>query len=146
MDVRDLTLRACLALALWIKTGGTFVGTAYLPSRPGSISYTDSATLPRTSPPAAALMSSDPSPRGAAPAYDDAEKGVSDSVVVYPVDKKAAAFPVDEKNPVFIDEKKDGAPFQPPQVKRDPYALVKGAPKREASKWTVFKLWYNMYR
>ncbi len=91
-------------------------------------------------------MSSDPSPRGAAPAYDDAEKGVSDSVVVYPVDKKASAFPVDEKNAVFVNEKKDGAPFQAPQVKRDPYALVKGAPKHEASKWTVFLLWYNMYR
>ncbi|EIW60578.1 uncharacterized protein TRAVEDRAFT_19223 [Trametes versicolor FP-101664 SS1] len=91
-------------------------------------------------------MSSDSSPRGAAPAYDDAEKGVSDSVVVYPVDKKPAAFPVDEKNTVFLDEKKDVAPFQPPQVKRDPYALVKGAPKREATKLTVFLLWYNMYR
>ena len=36
MDVLDLTLRACFALALRIKAGWTFVGGVNLPSRPRS--------------------------------------------------------------------------------------------------------------
>ncbi|KAL7283221.1 hypothetical protein ACG7TL_002648 [Trametes sanguinea] len=91
-------------------------------------------------------MSSDTSPRGAAPAYDDAEKGVNEQVIVYPVEKKPLTFPSDEKKDLFPNEKKDAAALQPPQVKRDPYALQKGAPKKKVSKWIIVKLWYNTYR
>ncbi|CDO70704.1 hypothetical protein BN946_scf184798.g19 [Trametes cinnabarina] len=91
-------------------------------------------------------MSSDPSPRGAAPAYDDAEKGVSEQVVVYPVEKKPLSFPSDEKQDLYLSEKKDAAALQPPPVKRDPYALQKGAPKKKVSKWIIITLWYNTYR
>ena len=91
-------------------------------------------------------MSSELSPRGAAPAYDDAEKGVSEKVIVYPVEKKALTYPADEKKDLFVSEKKDVAAFQQPQVKRDPYALQKGAPKKKTSKSIIVKLWYNTYR
>ncbi|KAH9901176.1 hypothetical protein C8Q73DRAFT_233673 [Cubamyces lactineus] len=91
-------------------------------------------------------MSSELSPRGAAPAYDDAEKGVSEKVIVYPVEKKALTYPADEKKDIFVNEKKDVAAFQQPQVKRDPYALQKGAPKKKTSKVIIAKLWYNTYR
>ena len=46
-------------------------------------------------------MSSEPTPRGAAPAYDEAEKGTLDQVAVYPVEKKPITYPADEKKDVF---------------------------------------------
>lgn len=89
-------------------------------------------------------MSSDPTPRGAAPAYDEAEKGTLDQVAVYPVEKKPITYPADEKKDVF-NEKKDLAVLPAPQVKKDPYMAQKGA-KKEVSKVILFKLWYNTYR
>ncbi len=86
-------------------------------------------------------MSSEPSPRGAAPAYDEAEKGTLD----YPVEKKSLAFPSDEKKDLFTNEKKEVAAFNVPQVKKDPYMAQKGK-KQPASKTILFKLWYNTYR
>ena len=46
-------------------------------------------------------MSSEQSPRGAAPAYDEAEKGTLDKVAVYPIDKKPLTFPADEKKDIL---------------------------------------------
>ena len=89
-------------------------------------------------------MSSEPSPRGAAPAYDDAEKGTLDKVTVYPVEKKPLSFPADEKKDLFPNEKKDVIPA--PQVKKDPYAAPKGGKKKKVSKVILVKLWYNTYR
>lgn len=88
-------------------------------------------------------MSSEPSPRGAAPAYDEAEKGTLDKV--YPVDKKPLTFPADEKTDPFASEKKDVA-LAAPQVKKDPYAAPKGGKKKPVSKVILLKLWYNTYR
>ncbi len=89
-------------------------------------------------------MSSTPSPRGAAPAYDEAERGTHDTVTVFPDEKKALTFPADEKKDLFPNEKKDV--FAAPQVKKDPYMAPKGGKKKKVSKLILFKLWYNTYR
>ena len=90
-------------------------------------------------------MSSEQRPRGAAPAYDDAEKGTLDKVTVYPLDKKPLTYPADEKKDIFISEKKELAAIPAPQVKKDPYMAQKG-PKKKASKSIIVQLWYNTYR
>ena len=85
--------------------------------------------------------------RGAAPAYDDAEKGTLEQVTVFPVEKKPVSYPTDKKD-VFPDEKKgDVTVFSPPPVKPDPFASMKASgKKKEASKWIIVQLWYNTYR
>lgn len=85
-------------------------------------------------------------PKGPAPAYDDAEKGVLD-VHVTPVklaynEKKALPLPVNEKKDatvatVFpVSEKKEAAPPKPASKPK----------KKKVSNWIIVQLWYNMYR
>jgi len=103
-------------------------------------------------------MSSELTPRGAAPAYDAAERGVLDihnrpSELTLRDEKKDVSYPKDEKKEIYPDEKRDLAVttvYSVPATKKDSYvAPPKPAakpPKRKVSKWILFKLWYNTYR
>ncbi|KAH9946290.1 uncharacterized protein BXZ73DRAFT_95794 [Epithele typhae] len=93
-------------------------------------------------------MSTEPRrPVGAAPAYDDAEKGTLEQVAVFPVDKKPVSYPAEKKQDPFISEKKDVAVFTAPATKQDPYGQHKATGKKhKVSKVITFKLWYNTYR
>jgi hypothetical protein len=67
----------------------------------------------------------------ASPAYNDAEKGILDSLPVqvsyYPKDKKDAGALTDSKS-------------APPPVKPTPKL------KKRASKWVLWRIWFNTYR
>lgn len=85
-------------------------------------------------------MSSELPPKGAAPAYDEAEKGALD-VHIRPVEV------------AFNDEKKDLTvtqvlPVSPPvKEAQPPPAKAPGKPaKRKISRWILWQLWYDMYR
>ena len=86
-------------------------------------------------------------PRGAAPAYDEAEKGTLDKVTVFPVEKAPVTYPADEKRDIYPNEKKgEVTVFSAPPAK-DPYGAMKATGKKPPpSKVTVAKLWYNTYR
>lgn len=154
IQARDLTLRACFAPAQWIKTGWTFVGKPDpLPSRVAAYHSAPATSYPllfllrplRALLYAPAIMSH--SPRGAAPAYDDAEKGTLDKVTVFPVEKKPASYPSDDKKEVFPDEKKGEVAFAAPPAPKDPFASMKATKgKKKVSKLIIVKLWYNTYR
>ncbi|KAH9951391.1 hypothetical protein B0H21DRAFT_279774 [Amylocystis lapponica] len=96
-------------------------------------------------------MSSEAKPTGAAPPYDDAEKGTLEVSVfpasLTPPNEKAVHSPKDEKHalvtanvfPVPSPTKKevDAAPAKPPPSKPK---------KKKVSKWIIWTLWYDMYR
>ncbi|EMD38610.1 hypothetical protein CERSUDRAFT_153590 [Gelatoporia subvermispora B] len=102
-------------------------------------------------------MSSEMTQRGAAPAYDAAERGVLDihsrpTDLVFPDEKKELSYPKDEKKDLFPkDEKKElsVATVFPVPAKKDSYVAPKPAakgPKKKVSNWILIKLWYNTYR
>lgn len=91
-------------------------------------------------------MSAQPNVRGAAPAYDDAEKGTHDAP--RPVQP---AFPSEEKKDPFVNDEKTAvavAAFELPSSKETPAPAAKPAPKpkKKVSKWIVWTLWFNTYR
>ncbi|TFY58161.1 hypothetical protein EVJ58_g6589 [Rhodofomes roseus] len=86
-------------------------------------------------------MSSEPTPRAPAPAYDEAEKGALPDIHSRPIEV------------TFKDEKKDLTVAQviPVPEKKDtpapPPAKPAGKPaKRNVPKWIIWVLWYDMYR
>ncbi|KAH8107206.1 hypothetical protein BXZ70DRAFT_885318 [Cristinia sonorae] len=93
-------------------------------------------------------MSSEPVPRGAAPAYDDAEKGVRE---LAPPVQPMPSYPADEKKDPFANEKVALAvtTIPVPEKKETPAAPpAKPAPKpkKKVSKWILWQLWFNTYR
>ncbi|KAF7791249.1 hypothetical protein EIP86_002263 [Pleurotus ostreatoroseus] len=83
-------------------------------------------------------------PQGAAPAYSEAEKGT--------LETPQLAYPKDEKKALYLDEKKgalDVAALPVPELKKDSAARPSKPtpkPKKKASKWILWQLWYNTYR
>lgn len=79
---------------------------------------------------------------GAAPAYSEAEKGG--------LETPQLAYPKDEKKTPYFDEKKGAVDIMPvPELKKDSSARPSKPaprPKKKASKWIVWQLWYNTYR
>ena len=86
---------------------------------------------------------SDTTPQGAAPAYSEAENGTLSS--------PKAAYPKDEKKPVYFDEKKgvEVATYPVPEKKDSPPprpAKPAPKPKKKVSMWILWQLWFNTYR
>ncbi|KAI0083990.1 hypothetical protein BDY19DRAFT_998077 [Irpex rosettiformis] len=79
-------------------------------------------------------------PSDEAPAYSEAEKGLLTSVSRLP----EAAYPKDEKKDPFKDEKKVDVTV----VEKKDVRPAKPAPKprKKASKWILWQLWFNTYR
>ncbi|KAI0262918.1 hypothetical protein BC834DRAFT_971733 [Gloeopeniophorella convolvens] len=84
-------------------------------------------------------MSSVPAPDGAAPAYDDAEKG---TLEVH--SRQIAPAPPTE----YKDEKKDNSMLVSTKevVPATKAAAKPAAKKKKVSKWILWKLWFNTYR
>lgn len=88
-------------------------------------------------------------PRDAAPAYSEAEKGTLEMPRTMEI-----AYPKDEKKNIFPDEKKDNADVTTlpvSELKKDAPAAVNrpkapAKPKRKVSKWILWQLWFNTYR
>ena len=84
--------------------------------------------------------------RGAAPAYDDAEKGTHEHIrQVQP------SYPADEKKDPFANEKGPAVTaLAVPATKKEPTAALppKPAPKpkKKVSMWILWQLWFNTYR
>ena len=95
-------------------------------------------------------MSSEPTQGGAAPAYDDAERGTLE--VVRPAPVSPVSYPSDKKEDPFKDEKKALATVA--AVESLPASKEKAAdaapapkkPKKKVSKWILWQLWFNTYR
>ena len=100
-------------------------------------------------------MSSEPTQGGAAPAYDDAERGTLE--VVRPAPVSPVSYPSDKKEDPFKDEKKALATVAAveslPASKEKaadaapaPRAPAPKKPKKKVSKWILWQLWFNTYR
>lgn len=91
---------------------------------------------------------------GNAPAYNDAEKGLIDVHSPRPATALPAFNTVSQVPSYPLDEKKADLTsptlFSPPEKKREPPAAVAPKPagkkKQKASKWTLWRLWFNTYR
>lgn len=91
-------------------------------------------------------MSSEANPRGAAPAYDEAEKGTQEIII-----PTKTVFPIDEKKDPFVnDEKKALAvstlALPPSKEVVPPVPKPAPKPKKKVSKWILWQLWFNTYR
>lgn len=85
-------------------------------------------------------------PRDAAPAYSEAEKGTLEMPRAMEL-----AYPKDEKKQLFPDEKKGDVGVAITELKKDSPAPVNRPkappkPKKKVSKWILWQLWFNTYR
>lgn len=89
---------------------------------------------------------------GNAPAYSDAERGLIDiharpGTVLPAFDSQAPKYPTDEKKGELVPANF----FPPPKEKESPKAAAPAparptTKKKKASKWVLWKLWFNTYR
>lgn len=92
-------------------------------------------------------MSSEQSPRGVVPAYDDAERGTNE-----PPRPVQPAYPAEKKEDPFANEKAQIAvtAIAVPATKKETHAAPPSKPapkpKKKVSKWILWQLWFNTYR
>jgi hypothetical protein len=81
-------------------------------------------------------------PRDAAPAYSEAEKGLLEMPRL-----PEAAYPKDEKKDPFRDEKKGDISVNVVAEKKEARpAKPAPKPKKKVPKWILWQLWFNTYR
>ncbi|CAL1704143.1 unnamed protein product [Somion occarium] len=94
-------------------------------------------------------MSTVTSPTGAAPAYDDAERGTVEisrpAPVSYPQEKKENTFADDEKKAMTVTALEVPATKEKASLTAAPKAPAK-KPKKKTSKWILWQIWFNTYR